>query len=51
MALEGFPLFIQPQKGADWGMEDERATTGHFQKRRSEGKDGIGMSGMPDNLI
>ena len=29
-----FALFIQPQQGADLGLEDERAMIGYFQKRR-----------------
>ena len=28
------PPFIQPQKGVDWGIKDERAVIGHFQKTR-----------------
>ena len=45
MALGGLP-FIQPQKGVDQGVEDERTTIGHFEEEEIGGKVGIGMPGI-----
>ena len=32
MAPEGFPFLYYYKIGADWGMKDEMAMIGHFQK-------------------